>query len=162
MYSYITLAVFALASLVAAAPLPSPDGALGGVVDAAAPITAGVGTTLNNLLGFSDSPSGSGGQGGNSSGGNGQGGNSGGNGQGGNASGGQGGNSSGGQGGNASGGSGQGGNSSGGGGNASGGQGGNSGGQGGSSSGVLGGVVDALAPITAGVGTTVNNLAGFH
>ncbi|KAJ2416023.1 hypothetical protein GGI10_001276 [Coemansia sp. RSA 2530] len=158
MYSYITLAVFALASLVAAAPLPSPDGALGGVVDAAAPITAGVGTTLNNLLGFSDSPSGSGGQGGNSSGGNGQGGNSGGNGQGGNASGGQGG-------GNASGGSGQGGNSSGGsgqGGNASGGQGGNSGGQGGSSSGVLGGVVDALAPITAGLGTTVNNLAGFH
>ncbi|KAJ2490024.1 hypothetical protein IWW37_003499 [Coemansia sp. RSA 2050] len=161
MYSYITLAVFALTSLVAAAPLPSPDGALGGVVDAVAPITAGLGVTLNQLLGFSDSPSGSGGQGGGSSGGNssggGQGGNSSGSGQGGNSSGsGQGGNSSGsGQGGNASGSSGQGS-------NASGGSGQSGSGQSGSSSGVLGGVVDAIAPITAGVGTTVNNLAGFH
>ncbi|KAJ2061017.1 hypothetical protein GGI17_003356 [Coemansia sp. S146] len=127
MYSYITLAVFALASFVAAAPMPIPDGVLGGVVDAAAPITAGLGVTLNNLLGFTDSPSGGSGQGGNASGGSGQGGN---------ASGGSG------QGGNASGGSGQGGSS-------------------GSSSGVLGGVVDAVAPITGGVGTTVNNLAGF-
>ncbi|KAJ2858909.1 hypothetical protein GGH94_006384, partial [Coemansia aciculifera] len=105
MYSYITLAIFALASFAAAAPMPIPDGVLGGVVDAAAPITAGLGVTLNNLLGFTDSPSGGSGQGGNASGGSGQGGNaSGGSGQGGNASGGSG------QGGNASGGSGQGGN----------------------------------------------------
>ncbi|KAJ2830848.1 hypothetical protein FBU31_002425 [Coemansia sp. 'formosensis'] len=145
MYSYITLAVFALASLVAAAPLPRPEGTLGGVVDALAPVTAGVGTTVNNLLGFTDSSS-SGGKGGNSSG-SGQGGNSPGGGQGGNSSGG---NSSGG---NSSGG-GQGGNSSGGGNAAQAGS--------GSSTGVLGGVVDALAPITGGVGTTVNNLAGFH
>ncbi|KAJ2754163.1 hypothetical protein GGI19_002613 [Coemansia pectinata] len=158
MYSYITLAIFALASFVAAAPMPIPDGVLGGVVDAAAPITAGLGVTLNNLLGFTDSPSGGSGQGGSASGGSGQGGNaSGGSGQGGNASGGSG------QGGNASGGSGQGGNASGGsgqGGNASGGSG--QGGKGGSSSGVLGGVVDAAAPITAGVGKTVNELAGFN
>ncbi|KAJ2809991.1 hypothetical protein H4S07_002936 [Coemansia furcata] len=125
MYSYITLAVFALASLVAAAPLPRPEGTLGGVVDALAPVTKGVGETVNNLAGFTDSSSG--GKGGNSSGG------------------GQGGNSSGG---------GQGGNSSGGG-NAA------QAGSGGSSTGVLGGVVDAVAPVTKGLGETVNNLAGF-
>ncbi|KAJ2039299.1 hypothetical protein GGI16_005634 [Coemansia sp. S142-1] len=119
--------------------MPIPDGALGGVVDGLAPVTAGVGTTLNKLLGFTDSPSGSSGNSGSSSG-SGQGGS----GQGGSASGGSG------QGGSASGGSGQGGNASGG------------SGQGGSSSGLLGGVVDALAPITAGVGKTVNQLAGFH
>ncbi|KAJ2459493.1 hypothetical protein GGI02_005874, partial [Coemansia sp. RSA 2322] len=62
MYSYVAFAVFALASLTAAAPLPRADGTLGGVVDAIAPITAGLGVTLNNLLGFQDSPSG--GQGG--------------------------------------------------------------------------------------------------
>ncbi|KAJ2259098.1 hypothetical protein GGI13_000159 [Coemansia sp. RSA 455] len=162
MYSYITLAIFALASLVAAAPMPIPDGALGGVVDGLAPVTAGVGTTLNKLLGFTDSPSGSSGNSGSSSGsgqgGSGQGGSaSGGSGQGGKPSGGSG------QGGSASGGSGQGGSASGGsgqGGNASGGSG--QGGSSGSSSGLLGGVVDALAPVTEGVGKTVNQLAGFH
>ncbi|KAJ2332446.1 hypothetical protein GGI00_002783 [Coemansia sp. RSA 2681] len=61
MYSYVTLAVFALASMVAAAPLPRADGTLGGVVDALAPITAGLGVTVNNLAGFAGSPSGTGG-----------------------------------------------------------------------------------------------------
>ncbi|KAJ2106184.1 hypothetical protein GGI16_002035 [Coemansia sp. S142-1] len=161
MYSYITLAIFALASLVAAAPMPIPDGALGGVVDGVAPITTGLGTTLNKLLGFTDSPSGSSGNSGSSSGsgqgGSGQGGSASGSGQGGKPSGGSG------QGGNASGGSGQGGSASGGsgqGGNASGSSG--QGGSSGSSSGLLGGVVDALAPVTEGVGKTVNQLAGFH
>ncbi|KAJ1956024.1 hypothetical protein GGI12_005419 [Dipsacomyces acuminosporus] len=32
----------------------------------------------------------------------------------------------------------------------------------GTSSGLVGGVIDAAAPITCGVGTTVNNLLGFH
>ncbi|KAJ2070042.1 hypothetical protein GGI08_000025 [Coemansia sp. S2] len=54
MYSYVTLAVFALASFAAAAPMPIPEGTLGGVVDALAPITAGVGTTVNNLAGFTN------------------------------------------------------------------------------------------------------------
>ncbi|KAJ1800835.1 hypothetical protein LPJ75_006483, partial [Coemansia sp. RSA 2598] len=31
---------------------PTPDGLLGGVVDAVAPITAGLGTTVNGLTGF--------------------------------------------------------------------------------------------------------------
>ncbi|KAJ2061018.1 hypothetical protein GGI17_003357 [Coemansia sp. S146] len=57
MHSYFTLTVFALASLAAAAPFPLPDGVLGGVVDTAAPVTAGVGTTADKLLGFSDSAS---------------------------------------------------------------------------------------------------------
>ncbi|KAJ2886448.1 hypothetical protein H4R27_000658 [Coemansia aciculifera] len=57
MYSYVTLTAFILASLAAAAPFPRPDGVLGGVVDTVAPVTAGVGTTADKLLGFSGSPS---------------------------------------------------------------------------------------------------------
>ncbi|KAJ2894255.1 hypothetical protein GGI21_000344 [Coemansia aciculifera] len=133
MYSYVALAVFAFASMVAAAPMPIPDGTLGGVVDAVAPITAGVGVTVDNLLGFKDTPAGgSGGNGGNGGNGGGSSGNGGNGGNGGGANGGNGGGSAGGSGG------------------------------GGGGSALLGGVVDALAPITAGVGVTVNNLAGFH
>ncbi|KAJ2399376.1 hypothetical protein GGI23_002690, partial [Coemansia sp. RSA 2559] len=47
-----TLAAVALSVFAAAAPVASPAGTLGGVVDAVAPITGGVGQTLNGILGF--------------------------------------------------------------------------------------------------------------
>ncbi|KAJ2716940.1 hypothetical protein H4R19_000339 [Coemansia spiralis] len=40
-----------------AAPVAQPAGTLEGVVDTVAPVTAGVGTLLNNLLGFTGSGS---------------------------------------------------------------------------------------------------------
>ncbi|KAJ2843151.1 hypothetical protein IWW36_005655, partial [Coemansia brasiliensis] len=56
-------AIIGLVSLTVAAPLAKPDGTLGGVVDAVAPITGGLGVTLNQILGFKDSDSSSGGSG---------------------------------------------------------------------------------------------------
>ncbi|KAJ2537641.1 hypothetical protein EV175_006660, partial [Coemansia sp. RSA 1933] len=54
-----TFATAALSVFVSAAPVASPAGTLGGVIDAVAPITTGVGTTLNGVLGFG--PGGAGG-----------------------------------------------------------------------------------------------------
>ncbi|KAJ1836142.1 hypothetical protein LPJ73_007661, partial [Coemansia sp. RSA 2703] len=47
----IALTISAITMAIAA---PTPDGLLGGVVDAVAPVTGGVGTTVNNLLGFGE------------------------------------------------------------------------------------------------------------
>ncbi|KAJ1818259.1 hypothetical protein LPJ56_003882 [Coemansia sp. RSA 2599] len=135
MYKLTSVVAFVLAALVASSPLPRPDGTLGGVIDALAPITAGLGVTINNLAGFKDSPSG-----GSST----------------TASGGSSTPASGSSSAPASGGS-----SSPAGGSSSPAAGGSSGGSGGGGSAVLGGVVDALAPVTGGLGTTVNGLAGF-
>ncbi|KAI9504387.1 hypothetical protein BX070DRAFT_261656 [Coemansia spiralis] len=44
------LTTLALSVVVSSAPIASPDGALGSVVDGVAPITSGVGTTVNYLL----------------------------------------------------------------------------------------------------------------
>ncbi|KAJ2784233.1 hypothetical protein H4R18_001221 [Coemansia javaensis] len=142
MHLYSGIVALFLASAVSAAPVARPDAVLGGVVDAVAPVTAGVGTTLNNLLGFSSS--GSGGSGSGSGGSSGSSGSSGG-GQGSGSGSGRGSGSSGSSGSGSSGGSGSG-----------------SSGSSGSGSAVLGGVVDAVAPVTGGLGVTLNNLLGFH
>ncbi|KAJ1875170.1 hypothetical protein H4R99_002045 [Coemansia sp. RSA 1722] len=138
MYKLTSVFTFVLAALVASSPLPHPDGTLGGVVDAVAPITAGLGVTVNNLLGFKDTPGG--GSSAPASGGSST-----------PASGGSSTPASGGSSAPASGGSSA--PAAGGGSSAPAAAGGGSA--------VLGGVVDALAPITGGVGTTVNGLAGF-
>ncbi|KAJ1962634.1 hypothetical protein GGI12_002539 [Dipsacomyces acuminosporus] len=49
--SSIAIAVAALSSSAVAAPIPQPLGILGGVVDFLGPIASGVGVTLNGLLG---------------------------------------------------------------------------------------------------------------
>ncbi|KAJ1722240.1 hypothetical protein LPJ53_003313 [Coemansia erecta] len=144
MHKFTALVTLVLATFVASSPVPRPDGTLGGVVDAVAPITAGLGVTLNNLLGFKDTPAAGGGStpaaGGSST----------------PAAGGSPAPAAGGSPAPAAGGSpapaagGSPAPAAGGAGDAGGG------------SAVLGGVVDALAPITGGVGVTVNNLAGFH
>ncbi|PIA12857.1 hypothetical protein COEREDRAFT_12104 [Coemansia reversa NRRL 1564] len=54
MYINTATALIVLASSVFATPVPQPVGTLEGVVDAVAPITAGAGVTVNNLLGFRD------------------------------------------------------------------------------------------------------------
>ncbi|KAJ2191598.1 hypothetical protein EV181_000113 [Coemansia sp. RSA 532] len=123
MQLYTAVAVLGLASLAASAPA----GTLEGVVDGVAPITAGLGTTLNNLLGFKDTP-------GSSSGGN---------------SGSSGNKPSGGSSSNSGNGSSSGSNSG-------------SGGSSGGGSALLGGVVDGVAPITGGLGQTLNEILGFH
>ncbi|KAJ1643343.1 hypothetical protein J3B02_003905 [Coemansia erecta] len=135
MYKLTSVVTFVLATLVASSPIPRPDGTLGGVVDALAPVTAGLGVTVNNLLGFKDTPSG-----GSST----------------PASGGSSAPASGGSSAPASGNS----STPASGGSSSPAAGGSSSGGGGGSA-VLGGVVDALAPVTGGLGTTVNGLAGF-
>ncbi|KAJ2079990.1 hypothetical protein H4R24_003393 [Coemansia sp. RSA 988] len=61
MYIKTVAALIALASSALAAPAPRPVGTLEGVVDGVAPITTGLGVTLNNLLGLRDSGSGAGG-----------------------------------------------------------------------------------------------------
>ncbi|KAJ2522204.1 hypothetical protein H4217_000895 [Coemansia sp. RSA 1939] len=55
-FSAAALVALAISTAASAAPIARPDGVLGGVVDAVAPITAGLGTTLNNLLGFTKNP----------------------------------------------------------------------------------------------------------
>ncbi|KAJ2807461.1 hypothetical protein H4R20_001278 [Coemansia guatemalensis] len=104
MYINTATALIVLASSALAAPTPRPAGTLEGVVDGVAPITAGLGVTLNNLLGFRDSGSGAAGGGGSSGG---------------------------------------------------------AGGAGGGGSALLGGVVDGVAPVTGGLGVTLNDLLGF-
>ncbi|KAJ2894256.1 hypothetical protein IWW38_002631 [Coemansia aciculifera] len=106
--------------MVAAAPMPIPDGTLSGVVDTVAPITVGVGVTVDSLLGFNDSPAASGGHGGSTA-------------------------------------------------SSSGAADINGGGYAvrdfyrrESSSGVLGGVVDTVAPVTRGVGASINAMAALH
>ncbi|KAJ1667548.1 hypothetical protein EV178_001277 [Coemansia sp. RSA 1646] len=53
-FSITALTTLAISMVVSGAPVAKPDGTLGGVVDAIAPITAGLGTTLNGILGFKD------------------------------------------------------------------------------------------------------------